>query len=180
MAFSYEGAFGQNPGSEAHGKLLEKVFLELNWIQSRPSVLGGSTFCAMASLFLMNKVDSLSEKDCDRLRSWCMNRQTTGFNGRTNKPFDSCYSFWIGSTLKVNLSSFLSIEIQSMIDRLIVFILLDFKFAEIHKLYGKHKLLIRDERQSYWRLRKVAIVYTGPTTHIHGHLCFIFDRLCGT
>lgn len=77
---TYEGAFGQNPGSEAHG---------------------GSTFCAVASLFLMNKLDSLSEAQYHRLQQWCMNRQTTGFNGRVNKPWDTCYSFWIGSTLKI-------------------------------------------------------------------------------
>lgn len=77
---TYEGAFGQNPGSEAHG---------------------GSTFCAVASLFLMGKLDSLSEYQLDRLKQWCLNRQTTGFNGRVNKPWDTCYSFWIGSTLKI-------------------------------------------------------------------------------
>lgn len=27
--------------------------------------------------------------------------QDGGFNGRPNKPIDSCYSFWIGSTLKI-------------------------------------------------------------------------------
>lgn len=77
---TYEGAFGQNPGSEAHG---------------------GSTFCAVASLSLMNRLSCLSEYQFDRLRMWCMNRQTTGFNGRVNKPWDTCYSFWIGSTLKI-------------------------------------------------------------------------------
>lgn len=79
---SYEGAFGQNPGAEAHG---------------------GSTFCAVASLSLMGKLECLSESQLDRLRMWCLNRQTTGFNGRVNKPWDTCYSFWIGSTLKVNI-----------------------------------------------------------------------------
>merc|ERR1711884_86665 len=47
---TYEGAFGQNPDSEAHG---------------------GSTFCAVASLFLMNKLDSLNESQHYRLRQWC-------------------------------------------------------------------------------------------------------------
>jgi len=77
---TYEGAFGQNPHAEAHG---------------------GSTFCAVASLFLMNKLDSLNENQLERLKFWCLNRQTTGFNGRVNKPWDTCYSFWIGSTLKI-------------------------------------------------------------------------------
>lgn len=29
------------------------------------------------------------------------NLQEDGFNGRPNKPVDSCYSFWIGSALKI-------------------------------------------------------------------------------
>jgi geranylgeranyl transferase type-1 subunit beta len=77
---TYEGAFGQNPGAEAHG---------------------GSTFCAVASLFLMDKLNILNKNDIDKLTLWCLNRQTTGFNGRVNKPWDTCYSFWIGSTLNV-------------------------------------------------------------------------------
>ncbi|CAF0826764.1 unnamed protein product [Brachionus calyciflorus] len=77
---TYEGAFGQNPEAEAHG---------------------GSTFCAVASLFLMNKLNSLSKYQIFRLKQWCLNRQATGFSGRVNKPWDTCYSFWIGSTLKI-------------------------------------------------------------------------------
>ena len=49
----------------------------------------------------MNKLDVLDPKKKDRLIQWCLNRQTTGFNGRVNKPWDTCYSFWIGATLKV-------------------------------------------------------------------------------
>ena len=49
----------------------------------------------------MEKLDILSEKEIETLKLWCVNRQTNGFNGRVNKPTDSCYSFWIGSTLKV-------------------------------------------------------------------------------
>lgn len=77
---TYEGAFGQNPDAEAHG---------------------GSTFCAVASLYLMKKLDQLGTERLDRLRRWCINRQTTGFSGRVNKPWDTCYSFWIGASLKV-------------------------------------------------------------------------------
>ncbi len=63
--------------------------------------IGGSTFCAIASLFLMGKLEILSANQIEKLKLWCLNRQTTGFNGRVNKPWDTCYSFWIGSTLKV-------------------------------------------------------------------------------
>lgn len=78
---TYEGAFGQNQDAEAHG---------------------GSTFCAVASLHLMNKLNDLGQEKLDRLTQWCINRQTTGFSGRVNKPWDTCYSFWIGATLKVS------------------------------------------------------------------------------
>jgi geranylgeranyl transferase type-1 subunit beta len=49
----------------------------------------------------MDKLDILSEKEIETLKAWLVNRQTNGFNGRANKPSDSCYSFWIGSSLKV-------------------------------------------------------------------------------
>ena len=65
---------------------------------------GGSTFCGIAALVLMNKLDILSEKDVNRLIRWCINRQQSGFQGRPNKPVDTCYSFWVGATLKVNLA----------------------------------------------------------------------------
>lgn len=49
----------------------------------------------------MNKLSCLSECQIHRLKQWCLNRQDKGFNGRVNKPIDSCYSFWIGATLKL-------------------------------------------------------------------------------
>jgi geranylgeranyl transferase type-1 subunit beta len=81
---TYEYAFGQTPGAEAHG---------------------GSTFCAVASLSLMNRLDDLDHQD-DLIR-WCLQRQNEGFNGRPNKPDDSCYSWWIGATLKLLEKDFL-------------------------------------------------------------------------
>ncbi|TPX70686.1 hypothetical protein SpCBS45565_g01640 [Spizellomyces sp. 'palustris'] len=73
---TYEYAFGQGPGQEAHG---------------------GSTYCAVASLSLMNRLDEL--KGRDQLIHWLLTRQVDGFNGRPNKPRDTCYSFWIGASL---------------------------------------------------------------------------------
>ncbi len=75
---TYEYAFGQIPDAEAHG---------------------GSTFCAVAALSLMNRLNDLDHQD-DLIR-WCLQRQNEGFNGRPNKPDDSCYSWWIGATLKL-------------------------------------------------------------------------------
>lgn len=78
---TYENAFGQAPGCEAHG---------------------GSTFCAVASLSLMGKLESaLSRKEKDLLVRWLLLKQKGGFAGRPNKDDDTCYSFWIGSALKL-------------------------------------------------------------------------------
>lgn len=79
---NYDGAFGQNPGTESHG---------------------GSTYCAIASLSLLNKLDSvLNENKSKILERWAVNRQVNGgFQGRPNKDPDTCYSFWLGATLSI-------------------------------------------------------------------------------
>ena len=79
---SYEGAIGQGPNLEAHG---------------------GSTYCAIASLVLMKQLEtSFSAIELKKLRQWCLLRQQSGFQGRPNKPVDTCYSFWVGATLQVS------------------------------------------------------------------------------
>lgn len=65
---------------------------------------GGPTFCAVATLYLMGKMESaLSPHQLERLKRWCMLRQESGFQGRPNKPVDTCYSFWVGATLQVQI-----------------------------------------------------------------------------
>nr|CAB3264810.1 geranylgeranyl transferase type-1 subunit beta-like [Phallusia mammillata] len=77
----YDGAFGQGPGLESHG---------------------GSTFCAFASLKLMKTLNSaLSKQQLKWLEYWCVSRQKMGFHGRPHKDDDTCYSFWVGATLKL-------------------------------------------------------------------------------
>eukprot|EP01121_Diplochlamys_sp_Union-15-3_P020740 TRINITY_DN8172_c0_g1_i1.p1 TRINITY_DN8172_c0_g1~~TRINITY_DN8172_c0_g1_i1.p1 ORF type:complete len:308 (-),score=38.50 TRINITY_DN8172_c0_g1_i1:37-960(-) len=75
---SYDYGIGQGPGQESHG---------------------GSTYCAIASLWLMNRLDDLEGKD--QLIQWCVQRQSIGFQGRINKEPDTCYSWWIGATLQL-------------------------------------------------------------------------------
>lgn len=75
---TYEGGFGGEPGNEAHG---------------------GYSYCAFAALALVGR-----EADVEpyQLLEWASNRQQPiegGFNGRTNKLVDSCYSFWQGGLL---------------------------------------------------------------------------------
>ncbi|KAH9790658.1 protein farnesyltransferase subunit beta [Citrus sinensis] len=69
---TYEGGIAGEPGSEAHG---------------------GYTFCGLAAMILINEADRL---DLAALIGWVVFRQGVegGFQGRTNKLVDGCYSFW--------------------------------------------------------------------------------------
>ncbi|KAJ1666240.1 CAAX farnesyltransferase (FTase) subunit beta [Coemansia sp. RSA 1646] len=72
---TFEGGIGPYPGVEAHG---------------------GYTLCGMAALEILGKSDVL---DLGRLAKWMCARQMAfegGFNGRTNKLVDGCYSYWVG------------------------------------------------------------------------------------
>lgn len=77
---TYEGGVSLTPGTEAQG---------------------GATFCAVSSLVMMDKLEDISVKARRALVGWCEQRVQAagGYNGRTNKVPDSCYSFWIGATL---------------------------------------------------------------------------------
>ncbi|KAG2210924.1 hypothetical protein INT47_000081 [Mucor saturninus] len=70
---TYEGGIGPYPGKEAHN---------------------GYTFCGLAALEILAELDTLH---MDKLINWCSSRQMGlegGFQGRTNKLVDGCYSFW--------------------------------------------------------------------------------------
>lgn len=103
---TYEGAFGQCPGNEAHG---------------------GSTFCAVATLLLTGRMyDVLDEFYVNRLVRWCVNRQDGGFNGRPNKETDTCYTFWVGATLRI-LGAHHMIDSEELVK---------FVFSTQHKVVG--------------------------------------------
>ena len=75
---TYEGGLGGEPWNEAHG---------------------GYTYCGVAALALAGRLGDL---DLRRLLRWGLARQGAvegGFNGRTNKLVDGCYSFWQGGML---------------------------------------------------------------------------------
>jgi protein farnesyltransferase subunit beta len=77
---TFEGGLGPEPFAEAHG---------------------GYNFCGIASLILLNKLNCI---DLNKQIKWLVNRQMTiegGFNGRTNKLVDSCYSFWQASVFNM-------------------------------------------------------------------------------
>lgn len=64
---------------------------------------GGSTFCGVASLVLMNQLQTTLDADWKAsLLHWCVTRQQQqGLQGRPNKDEDTCYSYWIGATLQL-------------------------------------------------------------------------------
>jgi len=80
---SYDGGIAQGPRQESHG---------------------GSTYCAIAALHLMGRLDALGDEHDGksrraRLLRWLFDRQSGGFNGRANKPQDACYAWWVGASI---------------------------------------------------------------------------------
>jgi protein farnesyltransferase subunit beta len=72
----FDGGIGGEPGNESHG---------------------GYAYCGIAALVLLNRPDAIDLKAFAR---WLYMRQMQiegGFQGRTNKLVDSCYSFWQGA-----------------------------------------------------------------------------------
>ncbi|KAI8141795.1 terpenoid cyclases/protein prenyltransferase alpha-alpha toroid [Fennellomyces sp. T-0311] len=72
-AQTYEGGIGPYPGKEAHN---------------------GYTYCGVAAMEILGETHKLN---VNKLIKWCCERQMGlegGFQGRTNKLVDGCYSFW--------------------------------------------------------------------------------------
>ena len=77
---NYDGGFSPVPHCESHG---------------------GYTYCGICILKILNKLDSI---DLSKTIKWIAMRQMEfagGFNGRTNKIVDSCYSWWIGAPARI-------------------------------------------------------------------------------
>uniref|UniRef100_A0A6B2L6D9 Protein farnesyltransferase subunit beta n=1 Tax=Arcella intermedia TaxID=1963864 RepID=A0A6B2L6D9_9EUKA len=82
---TYEGGIGGDVGNEAHG---------------------GYTFCGFAALCLLQSTHLLDRK---AFLKWVVHRQMAfegGFQGRTNKLVDGCYSFWQGGLFALLDSAF--------------------------------------------------------------------------
>lgn len=89
---NYDGGFSPSPECESHG---------------------GYTFCAVGILHIFSNLnprlnpdaetDVYNRIDVNKLIRFLANRQdpfSGGYNGRTNKLVDTCYSFWVGSPSK--------------------------------------------------------------------------------
>lgn len=77
---TYEGGIASEPFGEAHG---------------------GYSFCGFAALCCLGETHRIN---LERFIYWATNRQMGvegGFNGRTNKVVDNCYSFWQGALFKL-------------------------------------------------------------------------------
>lgn len=97
---SYEGGYSMEINGESNG------IISIH--------LAGLTYCAISSIIMMNK-----EVDNPHLIKWLINRQTAlGYNGRTNKGPDTCYSYWALSTLSI-LGHFDLVDVDSTVDFLL-------------------------------------------------------------
>lgn len=77
---TFDGGIAAEPTCEAHG---------------------GYTYCGLAALALVGKIDAL---DLPRLVHWLVHRQdglSGGFQGRTEKLVDGCYSWWQGASFSI-------------------------------------------------------------------------------
>ena len=78
----YQGGFSQEPGDECHG---------------------GYAFCGVASLILLQNINETINHckfNLESLIRWSVSLQMSysgGFQGRTHKLVDGCYSFWVGA-----------------------------------------------------------------------------------
>jgi protein farnesyltransferase subunit beta len=77
---NYDGGFGPLPFCESHG---------------------GYTYAAIGILTILGKLETVNIHKCAR---WIADRQmpfSGGFNGRTHKLIDTCYTWWVGSPAKM-------------------------------------------------------------------------------
>jgi len=77
---NYEGGIAAEPGDEAHG---------------------GYALCGLGAMVIMGQESKL---DIEALLRWACMRQMEfagGFQGRTNKLVDGCYSYWVGGLFPI-------------------------------------------------------------------------------
>jgi len=134
-SWNYDGGFAQCPGLESHG---------------------GSTFCAIASLCMLDRLPVvLASRRFEKLLQWCVWKQSDGFHGRPSKPDDSCYTFWLGATLKLLNSTHLIDE------RKVVEFTLSTQ-DDVIGGFGKHPDVMPDVLHAYMSISGLAILGRPP------------------
>ncbi|QLL30423.1 hypothetical protein HG536_0A02400 [Torulaspora globosa] len=120
-------------GCRNHNEFARHINLDklLNYILSQQCEMGGFgsyneahagyTSCALSALYLLGKLDQLSDEFKERTISWLCQRQVSregcmsllepnanydhddhgGFQGRENKFADTCYVFWCLNSLRI-------------------------------------------------------------------------------
>lgn len=96
----------------------------------------------------MGQIDQLMRRE--NLLYWLLARQDRGFHGRMNKPDDTCYTYWIGGTLKI-------LDSTHLLNRPT---LEEFLNTTISKYggYGKHPDSYPDVMHSYMGLAGLSFV----------------------
>ena len=99
---AFDGGLGGEPGNEAHG---------------------GNTYCGLAALAIVLPYAETKEMkksvDVEKVLDWAVMRQMRyegGFQGRTNKLVDSCYSFWVGALFPIIAAITRQKDIASLFD----------------------------------------------------------------
>ncbi|KAG1743173.1 terpenoid cyclases/protein prenyltransferase alpha-alpha toroid [Suillus paluster] len=141
---TYEGGYGQSPFGEA---------------------LGGTTYCALASLQLAQQLEILSSQDRQKTVRWLVQNQASngGFRGRTNKDADACYCFWCGASLHV-------LGASDLVDKAAMSSFIascQFKYGGIAKIPGEHP----DPYHTYLSLAAVALLPPDSSEGASWALC---------
>jgi len=121
---------------------------------------------------LMHRLDALSEFDRECLVEWLIMRQSLGFNGRSNKIPDTCYSFWVGAAL----------TILGQFDLVVMKHTRSFTLSCQKKIGGfsKHPDVFPDVLHSYFSLCGLSFIGEPGLQKIHSGLGFsqrAHDRL---
>ena len=78
--YNYDGGFSPIPHTESHG---------------------GYVHCGVGILHMLGHLDDININKTIRYIAMRQDEFSGGFNGRTNKLVDSCYSWWIGTAARI-------------------------------------------------------------------------------
>uniref|UniRef100_A0A9I9ELF7 Prenyltransferase alpha-alpha toroid domain-containing protein n=1 Tax=Cucumis melo TaxID=3656 RepID=A0A9I9ELF7_CUCME len=108
---SFEGGIAGEPGSKAHGGYFSlPLFILSCWMLCSPTFIGGMIKDMIVQSLYNLKVHNIME-------DWvvfCQASLECGFQGRTNKLVDGCYSFWQGAVCSLLKRLSLDIDEQSV------------------------------------------------------------------